>query len=310
MVVPFSGPASSLEELRGRLERLRRRPGDTVLIADNTPRRDGNRGPDTVQRAGDPIPVLHDAARRTPGYARNRGAAIGTAEWIVFFDADTDPSEDLLDRYFEPEPGDAIGLMGGGIRDEPVAPNGRPAARYQYMRAAMSQDQTFRLGPWGFPVTANVAVRRAAFEAVGGFREDIRAAEDADLTYRLRADGWRVERRDDAIVTHRSRQTLGAFVRQQALHAAGGAWLDRQYPGSTPPRSGRGINWGRVREASAGLIAAARSGDRDRVLWAVFEPLEMLTWKLGRSLPNERPLGRSLPNERPLRRWLAGRRPG
>jgi hypothetical protein len=141
-------------------------------------------------------------------------------------------------------------------------------------------------------------VRRAAFESVGGFREDIRAAEDADLTYRLRADGWRVERRESAIVIHRSRQTLGSFVLQQALHAAGSAWLDRHYPGSTPPRSGRGINWGRVREAGAGLVAAARSGDRDRVLWAVFEPLELLTWKLGRSLPNERP----------LRQWLTSRR--
>jgi GT2 family glycosyltransferase len=300
VVVPFSGPAAALRELQARIERVRRRPGDTLLIVDNTPRRDGIEVAGTAQGARETIPVLRDSGRRTPGYARNRGSAVGSAEWIVFFDADTDPSDDLLDRYFEPEPGDATGLMGGGIRDEPVAPDGRPAARYQYMRAAMSQEQTFRLGPWGFPVTANVAVRRAAFEAVGGFRDDIRAGEDADLTYRLRADGWRVERREEAIVTHRSRQTLRGFVLQQALHAAGGAWLDRHYPGSTPPRSGRGINWGRVREASAGLIAAARSGDRDRMLWALFEPLEMMTWKLGRSLPNERP----------LRRWLAGRRSG
>jgi glycosyltransferase involved in cell wall biosynthesis len=300
VVVPFCGRASALQQLQARLERLRRGPGDTLLIVDNTPRRDGTDRARTMQHTRDAIPVLRDARRRTPGYARNRGAAVGNAEWLVFLDADTNPGEDLLDRYFEPEPGDATGLIGGGIRDEPVAGNGRPAARYQYMRAAMSQDQTFRLGPWGFPVTANVAVRRAAFERVGGFREDIRAAEDADLTFRLRADGWRVERRDDAVVTHRSRQTLRAFVVQQALHAAGGAWLDRHYPGSTPPRSGRGVNWGRVREASEGLIAAARSGERDRLVWAVFEPLEMLSWKLGRSLPNERPLGR----------WLASRRRG
>jgi hypothetical protein len=300
VVVPFSGPASALEALQTRLQLLRRRRGDTLLIVDNTPGRAGTLGATTVQDADGAIPVLCDAERRTPGYARNRGAAIGKGDWLVFFDADTDPSVDLLDRYFEPQPGDAIGLLGGGIRDEPVASNGRPAARYQYIRSAMSQDQTFRLGRWGFPVTANVAVRRAAFEGVGGFREDIRAAEDADLTYRLRADGWRVERRDGAIVTHRSRQTLRSFIVQQALHAAGGAWLDRQYPGSTPPRSGRGINWGRVRDAGAALIAAARSGDRDRLLRAVFEPLEMLTWKLGRSLPNERP----------LRLWPASRRAG
>jgi hypothetical protein len=37
----------------------------------------------------------------------------------------------------------------------------------------------------------------------GGFREDIRAAEDADLSYRLRAAGWTIEGREPATVTHR-----------------------------------------------------------------------------------------------------------
>jgi GT2 family glycosyltransferase len=284
-VVPFGGPRGELDALRARLDRLHLRPGDSVLIVDNTPKRPG-----TKPSSNGSVPIVRAAERRTPGYARNRGAVEGTAEWIVFFDADTEPSEDLLDRYFEPEPGDETALIGGGVQDEPVASNGRPAARYQYMWAGLKQDNTFRLGSWGFPVTANVAVRRAAFESIGGFRDDIRAGEDADLTYRLRAAGWTVERREAAAVTHRTRQTLGSFIRQQALHAAAAEWLERHYPGSSPSDGRLGVSPRAVHVAVGRLIAAVRSGDRDRLVWALCEPAQRLAWKYGRSLPNHRPL--------------------
>jgi GT2 family glycosyltransferase len=285
VVVPFGGPRGELDELRTRLTRLRLRPGDSLLIVDNTPRRIGSKA-----STNGSVPVIRAAERRTPGYARNRGAVEGTAEWIVFFDADTEPSEDLLDLYFEPEPDPSTALIGGGVQDEPIESNGRPAARYQYMWAGMKQDNTFRLGSWGFPVTANVAVRRSAFEAIGGFRDDIRAGEDADLTYRLRAAGWKVERREDAEVMHRTRQTLGSFIRQQAVHAAAAAWLERHYPGSSPSETRLGVSPRAVHVAAGRLITAARSGDRDRLVWAVCEPAQRLAWKYGRSLPNRRPL--------------------
>ena len=298
VVVPFGGPRDELDQLRARLGRLRLRPGDSVLIVDNTPKRLGAK----ASSNGSTVPILRAAERRTPGYARNRGAVEGTAEWIVFFDADTEPSEDLLDRYFEPEPHESTALIGGGVQDEPIASSGRPAARYQYMWAGLKQDNTFRLGSWGFPVTANVAVRRAAFEAIGGFRDDIRAGEDADLTYRLRAAGWCVERREEAAVTHRTRQTLGSFIGQQVLHAAGAAWLERHYPGSSPSDARLGLSPRAVHVAAARLVAAARSGDRDRLVWAVCEPAQRLAWKYGRSLPNRRPLTAGM-------FWRAIRRP-
>ena len=297
VVVPFGGPRDELDGLRARLGRLHLRPGDSVLIVDNTPKRLGAK----VTGNGS-VPIMRAAERRTPGYARNRGAVEGTAEWIVFFDADTEPREDLLDRYFEPEPAEATALIGGGVQDEPVASNGRPAARYQYMWAGLKQDNTFRLGSWGFPVTANVAVRRVAFEAIGGFRDDIRAGEDADLTYRLRAAGWSVERREEAAVTHRTRQTLGSFIRQQVLHAAGAAWLERHYPGSSPSDSRLGVRPRAVHVAAGRLVAAARSGDRDRLVWAMCEPAQRLAWKYGRWLPNGRPLSAG-------KFWRAMRRP-
>jgi len=284
VVVPFRGDPAELAELRGRLDVLRLRPGDSVTVADNTP---GRRTPGAPSGAS---VVLHAAGRSTPGFARNRGAEPGRAEWIVFLDADTVPPPDLLDRYFDEPPGARTALLGGGVHDQPAAPGGGIAARYAHLREVSSQHGTYRFGPWGYPKTSNAAVRRDAFEAIGGFREEIRAAEDADLAYRLRAAGWQVEQRDGAAVLHRSRQTVRALLFQRLLHGSGGGWIDRQYPGAMPPRRLPGLVCWALRATVGGLLAAVRSRDRDAAVWALLGPIDDVAFELGRSIPNRRPL--------------------
>ncbi len=227
--------------------------------------------------------------RQSPGFARNCGAARGEAEWLVFLDADAVPSPDLLDRYFDPPPDARTGLIGGGVVDQEAPPDAPIAARYAHLRGAMSQEDTFSFGEWGYPKSANVACRREAFLAVGGFREDIRAAEDADLTYRLRAAGWQVERREAASVVHLSRPTVRGLLRQKATWGAGGAWLATVYPGSVPLARGPGLAWWAVRETLGGLWRAARRRDRDAAILAVLHPLDALAWQLGRRLSNRCP---------------------
>jgi mycofactocin glycosyltransferase len=288
VIVPFKGTLEGLERLRARLAGLVLRDGDSVLVVDNTPR---EAGPPAEGR----VPVLHAPEQPTPAYARNRGAARGSAEWLVFCDADTRPEPDLLDRYFEPPPGPRTGLLGGGVRDEQVPPGAPAVARYLYLRGQMGQQATFDFGDWGYPKTANAACRRAAFEEVGGFTEGIRAAEDADLTYRLRAAGWQIERRERAAVVHASRTTLRGFVLQQAVWGSGGAWIDRHYPGAVPLIARTGLIRWAVGSTLRGIVRAARKRDRDAALLALFRPVEALAWDLGRLMPNERPLPPSSP---------------
>lgn len=216
--MPFRGNRAELEKLGELLGRLTLGPGDSLVIVDNTPAAEaaGDRG------AGS-IPIERASGRATPGYARNRGAAGGKAGWIVFIDSDVIAPADLADLYFDPPPGDETGLLAGGIQDDAVPPHAPAVPRYSRLNAAGSQERTFGFGPkWGFPQTANVACRRAAFEGIGGFREDIRAGEDADLSYRLRLAGWLVERRESASVVHRSRPSVRAFARQRAVLWLGG----------------------------------------------------------------------------------------
>lgn len=275
--MPFRGSSESLGALRRRLAAIELGEGDSLLVVDNTP------GP---PREG----TLHAPEIATPAYARNRGAAEGAAEWLVFIDSDATPLPDLLDRYFSPAPGERTGLIGGGVRDEEAAPGASIVTRYAYLRGAMSQDDTFDFGEWGYPKTANVACRRTAFDEVGGFRQEARAAEDADLTYRLRAAGWEVERREDAAVVHASRTTLRGFLKQQLIWGSGGAWIHREHPGSIPLIGRPGLVRWAVTQTLGGLRRAVRERDRDAAIYAVMRPIEALAWDAGRLIPNERPL--------------------
>lgn len=274
VVVPFHGTPADLEALASRLARLELSSGDTLLIVNNTP-----------ARAGVPatVPVLAASERATPGYARNRGAERGSAEWLVFLDADTEPSTDLLNRYFDPPPAADTVLLAGGIEDEAVPADAPGPARYAYLRHTLSQDRSLgREDRFAFAQAANIACRRSAFEAVGGFREDIRAAEDADLSYRLKAAGGSIERRERASVIHHSRRELRAFLAQAWLHGAGSAWLDRNYPGAFPARRRPGLLWWAARTGARGLAHAAVSRDRDALTTGLYEPLWELAFEFGR----------------------------
>jgi len=283
VVVPFRGGRAELRALRQRLSKLELGEGDSVLVVDNSP--DATPVSDALTPG---VPVVIATGRSTPGFARNQGAARGCGTWIVFIDADAEPALDLLDRYFEPLPDSCTGMLAGGVLDEQVPRTGPVAARYAYLRRIADQQGTLRFGKWGYPKTTNAAVRRAAFDAVGGFREELRAGEDADLTYRLRAAGWQIEGRAEARVVHRNRQTVAQFVAQRAVHGAGAAWLERTYPGSFPSRRRPGLVWWGIRTALRGLAAALWHHDRDRAVRALMEPLDDVAFEFGRSLANER----------------------
>jgi GT2 family glycosyltransferase len=280
VVIPFAGSSSELAALIEHARRLERMPGDSVVIVDNRARPEHLFAPPGVQ-------VLPAAERAGSYYARNRGAAAGEAPWLLFLDADVDPPPDLLDRYFATQPGAATGVLAGAVQDEP--PEGRAqrsaAVRYAWLKGAMSQETTLAHGRWAFAQTANCAVRRDAFEAVGGFREHVRSGGDADLCYRVAAAGWELERRPDAAIVHRNRPTVRGMLRQRFRHGAGAAWLNREHPGSFPRRRWGGLAWWATRRAAAGARALAR-GDRDAALLGLLDGPAVWAFELGRLMPN------------------------
>ena len=277
-----------------RLSGLELEPGDTVTVADNRPGALDREGPGGVR-------VLGAGELQTSYHARNRAAAQGRALWLVFLDADVLPPADLLARYFEPAPGERAGLLAGAVVDEePPEDDSTSAARYAWLKSSMSQEITLADDRFAFAQTANAAVRRDAFEQVGGFEERVRSGGDADLCFRVRAAGWTLERRDQAAVVHRNRQTVPRMLAQRARHGAGAAWLSERWPGALPRRRWPGLAWWGAQRAAAGLIAAVR-GDRDAALLGLLDGPAVWAFELGRLIPN-RPRPRLRLRLRPQRR--------
>lgn len=282
VVVPFAGSQPAFDDLVGRLASIRLGPGDSLTVVDNTVEGLGTAG------APDGCRVVHAPERRSSYHARNVGAACGHAEWILFMDADVVAPPDLLDRYFDEEPGERTAVLAGGFQDEPWrAPGREPAViRFAAFHPVMSQRHTMLEGPFAFAQTANCAVRRSAFERVGGFVGTLRSAGDADLSFRLVAGGWTLEPREGAMVLHRNRTSVRRLLAQRVRHGAGAAWLARRHPGYRPPweRPSRLIWW--TAKESMAAIAAGLRGDRDRVIMALLHPLWQWAYELGRFVPN------------------------
>jgi GT2 family glycosyltransferase len=276
VIVPFAGPDEQLRRCLAGLKRIAMAPGDELVVADNRRRPGGG-----VPCAG-PVRLVAAGGVRAAGFARNRGAEATAAEWLVFLDADTRPSADLLDRYFDPGPAPETAVLAGGIVD--VAGGGSAAPRRSARRAQMSQQVTLQRAGRPYAQSANVAIRRHAFAAVGGFDEAARAGEDADLCWRLAAAGWGLETRPEALVEHLTRPTLATLLVQLARHGSGAAWLERRYPGEFAGPDLRGL----PRGLAAATDAMARRRPR-AAADALLQVAEGCAFDAGRVLLSNRP---------------------
>jgi GT2 family glycosyltransferase len=221
--MPFAGDQAAARRAALALRSLQSRPGDELILVDNA---------GTAAAEAAPVEVLRATGERSPAHARNAGAARARHDWILFIDSDCDPRPDLLDAYFADPVADDVAALVGEVRSASGAET--VVGRYGAARGFLSQREHLEHPYRPRAAAANLMVRRAAFEAIGGFYEGVRAAEDTDFSWRLQQAGWRLELRAEAYVEHRYRTTLGDLRRQWRGYAAGRAWLARRYDGFEP----------------------------------------------------------------------------
>jgi hypothetical protein len=128
-----------------------------------------------------------------PAAARNLGWRAARFSWVAFLDDDVVPAADWLSRLAaDLAVPDRVGGVQGVVR-VPLPTDRRPTD-WERATAGLAD------GEW---ITADMAYRRAALAAVGGFDERFPRAyrEDAELAHRVRFAGWRLVR-GTRTVTH------------------------------------------------------------------------------------------------------------
>jgi GT2 family glycosyltransferase len=207
------------------------------------------------------------------GRAANLVAARTASDWIVVSNADVALTPEALERLIaagEADPGAGI------VAPRLVLPDGstqhsvwafptvastavqnlgawlapRALAERHAIAGAWNPDRGGRV-PWA--VGAFLLVRRAAWEAVGGFDPELwMSAEDLDLGWRMREAGWATRYEPGAIVLHEESAATGAVWTQDHLplhwQRCAYAWMVRKR--------------GRGRTLAVGLMNFAGSGSR------------------------------------------------
>lgn len=167
---------------------------DEVVVVDNAA--PGERTVESIVRR---MPAVRYVREDVPGIAnaRNRGIATAGGAIVAFLDDDCRPDpnwlQSLCDAFVEaPQLGGVTG---------PVLPV-RLTTREQHLleeRGGFSRgeqpvtfypDDDYLVQAWRLGTGGNMAFRREALEAVGGFDRVLRVGEDLDILFRIVHRGW------------------------------------------------------------------------------------------------------------------------
>jgi GT2 family glycosyltransferase len=220
VVCTYNGAATLPECLQGATSV--RYPDYEVIVVD-----------DGSTDASAAIATEHDVKLiRTPNRglsaARNAGLAAAEGEIVAYLDDDARPDPDWLTFLAAGfADSDHAGIGGPNLPPEDESPVGRCVANAPGGPVHVLLSDTVAEHIPG----CNMAFRRSALAAIGGFDAQFRVAgDDVDVCWRLQAAGHTLGYHPAALVWHRRRATLRRFFRQQRGYGRAEALLERKWP--------------------------------------------------------------------------------
>ncbi len=185
---------------------------------------------------GTPYPHM-EAKAHTPRAQRSQSV-------LAFLDADCKPMRRwlatlaaLLEGPYIDAAGTRVSSLRPSIRNPSRAHSTPPSwvQRYEDACSALQMGYTahFVGGPGtgpGYLPSCNLAVRRSAFVAAGGFANGWRVGEDVDLCWRLLLQQTRMVYWPSLGVRHRHRHRVTCFWKRRAFYARSEFGLKKRYP--------------------------------------------------------------------------------
>jgi len=172
LIVPVRQEAATLGRFLGSLATLEPGPAEIVICDGGST----DASPDIVRRwaSVDPRIRLIEDADAYPGRARNLGILAATHEWIALTDAGTIVPPDWLHRLIEARDRSGRADVVYGTYEPILESPMQQAAALAFLAPARLDGGGYTRGP----STASMLMRRSVWDAVGGFPEHLRAAED------------------------------------------------------------------------------------------------------------------------------------
>jgi glycosyltransferase involved in cell wall biosynthesis len=245
VVVPVLNGEATIGDMLRAITTATPRPSELEIIVVDNGSTDSTR--DIV--AGYDGVTLLTAARRGAAAARNVGLRAATGEVILHCDADTLPTRrwiaELASCFDDPQ---VVLAAGRTLNFPPTTPAERYLAGFQLYDAEVNISRPVL----PFAASMNMAVRRSAALAIGGWNEDMMTSEDVDFCTRLLARyPAPIAYAPLAVLFHRNRSSDFALKKQAWSYGEGVADTYRRYPDAVP--------WGGVQYVHLARNLAART---------------------------------------------------
>jgi len=212
VVVPVRDEAAAIGRTLDDLLAQSRRPDQIVFVDAGS--HDGTRGAIAAHALARTLPVrVVPAGAAYPGRARNLGVAASEGDWVAFTDAGVRLSPSWLEALIDAAAADPRADAIAGDWDLDVT--SAFVRCVGLLSAPMEGLATDALRP---PTLVSLLLRRAVWDRVGPFREDLRSAEDLLFLTRLSA-ACRVTRAPGRYARWRPPETVGAAWRRYRTYA-------------------------------------------------------------------------------------------
>ncbi len=223
VVVPALNAAATIGDMLAGLAGQAGVARDHEIIVVDGGSSDGTR--EIVQRSGATLLI---EPKRGPAAARNLGLRHATGAVICHLDADAFPTRYWLSELIAPfERADVVLVAGKTVS----LPSENAVQRYMASSGRIDAVDYIHRPLFPFVPSRNMAVRRDAALAIGGWAEECITGEDVDFCHRLLArDPKPIVYQEKALLLHRNRDTDEALCKQAWSYGEGTAHLYERYP--------------------------------------------------------------------------------